>query len=89
MRFFRNPNITIAVFAIYTAIMYIILIPQNQEMSDVEKIVTVAVSVGVLGLLWVLLRKREKLRREREQEMAQHKEERKNLGKNGKDADKI
>ena len=77
MRFFRNPNITIAVFAIYTAIMYIILIPQNQEMSDVETIVTVAVSVGVLGLLWVLLRKREKLRREREQEMNDKKQQRK------------
>lgn len=89
MRFFRNPNITVALFAVYTAIMYIILLPRNTEMSDVEKWATVGVSVLVLALLWVLLRKREKLRREREQEMAQHKEERKNMGKKGKDADKI
>lgn len=89
MRFFRNPNITVALFAVYTAIMYIILLPRNTEMSDVEKWSTVGVSVLVLALLWVLLRKREKLRREREQEMAQHKEERKNMGKKGKDADKI
>lgn len=89
MRFFRNPNITVALFAVYTAIMYIILLPRNTEMSDVEKWATVGVSVLVLALLWVLLRKREKLRREREQEMAQHKEERKNIGKKGKDADKI
>lgn len=78
MKFFRNPNLTIAIFAIYTAVMYIILIPQNNEMSDTEIYVTVGVSIGVLALLWVLLRKREKLRQEREREMAQYKEERKN-----------
>lgn len=78
MRFFRNPNLTIAIFAIYTAVMYIILIPQNDEMSDTEIYVTVGVSIGVLALLWVLLRKREKLRQEREREMAQYKEERRN-----------
>ncbi len=76
MRFFRNPNLTIAIFAIYTAVMYIILIPQNDEMSNTEIYVTVGVSIGVLALLWVLLRKREKLRQEREREMAQYKEER-------------
>ena len=78
MRFFRNPNLTIAIFAIYTAVMYIILIPKNDEMSDTEIYVTVGVSIGVLALLWVLLRKREKLRQEREREMAQYKEERRN-----------
>ena len=78
MRFFRNPNLTIAIFAIYTAVMYIILIPQNDEMSDTEIYVTVGVSIGVLALLWVLIRKREKLRQEREREMAQYKEERRN-----------
>ena len=78
MRFFRNPNLTIAIFAIYTAVMYIILIPKNDEMSDTEIYVTVGVSIGVLALLWVLLRKREKLRQEREREMAHYKEERRN-----------
>lgn len=78
MRFFRNPNLTTAIFAIYTAVMYIILIPKNDEMSDTEIYVTVGVSIGVLALLWVLLRKKEKLRQEREREMAQYKEERRN-----------
>ncbi len=77
MRFFRNPNVTIALFAVYTAVMYIILLPRNTEMSSQEKWFTVGVSVVVLGLLWVLLRKREKLRRERENEMKERKEERK------------
>ena len=76
MRFFRNPNVTIAIFAVYTAVMYIILLPKNNEMSTVEKWVNVGVSGGVLALLWVLLRKREKLRRERERDME---ERRKNL----------
>ncbi|MBO5787867.1 MAG: hypothetical protein J6R07_04250 [Bacteroidaceae bacterium] len=76
MRFFRNPNVTIAIFAVYTAVMYIILLPKNNEMSTVEKWVNVGVSVVVLALLWVLLRKREKLRRERERDME---ERRKNL----------
>ena len=74
MRFFRNPNVTVAILAIYTAIMYIVLIPQNKEVSDTEKTVTVVASVGMLALLWVLLRKREKLRREREEEMDRNKE---------------
>ena len=77
MRFFRNPNVTIALFAVYTAVMYIILFPRNTEMSSQEKWFTVGVSVVVLGLLWVLLRKREKLRRERENEMKERKEEHK------------
>lgn len=76
MRFFRNPNVTIALFAVYTAVMYIILMPRNTEMSVTEKWVTGCVSVAVLALLWVLLRKREKLRREREREMNEKKEER-------------
>ena len=69
MRFFRNPNVTIAVLAIYTAVMYVILMPRNTEMSVTEKYITVGVSVVVLVLLWMLLRRREKLRRERAKEM--------------------
>ena len=69
MRFFRNPNVTVAILAIYTAIMYIVLIPQNKEVSDTEKTVTVVASVGMLALLWVLLRKREKLRKQREEDL--------------------
>lgn len=72
MRFFRNPNVTIAIFAVYMAVMYIILLPKNNEMSTVEKWVNVGVSVVVLALLWVLLRKREKLRRERERDMEEN-----------------
>ncbi len=68
MRFFRNPNTTVAILAVYTAIMYAFLFPQNNEMSNTEKWVTVGVSIVILALLWVLMRKREKLRREREKD---------------------
>lgn len=66
MRFIKNPNITIAILAIYTAIMYIYLFPKNTEMSNTEKWITVGVSAVMLLLLWFLLRRRNKLRKERE-----------------------
>lgn len=69
MRFLKNPNTTVAILAIYTAIMYIYLFPKNTEMSNTEKWVTIGVSVGILALLWVLLRRRNRLRKEREEEM--------------------
>ena len=69
MRFIKNPNITIAVLAAYTAIMYLFLFPRNTEMSNIEKWITVGVSVVVLALLWILLRYRNKLRKQREEDM--------------------
>ena len=66
MRFIKNPNITIAILAIYTAVMYIYLFPKNTEMSNTEKWTTVGISAVMLILLWFLLRRRNKLRKERE-----------------------
>lgn len=73
MRFLKNPNATIAILAIYTAIMYIYLFPRNNEMSSNEKWSIVAVSVVVLALLWVLLRRRSRLRKEREKDIENNK----------------
>lgn len=69
MRFIKNPNTTIALLAIYTAIMYIYLFPRNTEMSNTEKWITVGISAVMLILLWFLLRRRNKLRKEREDDM--------------------
>ncbi len=69
MRFLKNPNLTVAVLAIYTAAVYIYFFPRNNEMSDTEKWLTVGASVVMLGLLWLLLRRRAKLRKEREEKM--------------------
>ena len=67
MRFLKNPNLTVAVLAVYTAVVYIIFFPRNNEMSDTEKWLTVGASLVMLALLWVLLRRRSRLRREREE----------------------
>ena len=67
MRFLKNPNLTIAVLAVYTAAVYIYFFPRNTEMSTTEKWLTVCASVVMLALLWLLLRRRARLRREREE----------------------
>lgn len=66
MRFLKNHNITIAVLFIYTTCMYIYFFPRNNEMSDTEKWSIIGVSYATLVLLWFLLRRRNRLRRERE-----------------------
>lgn len=68
MRFLRNPNLVIAILAVYTAAIYLYFFPKNDEMSSAAKWATVGASVVILSLLWFLLRKREKLRRKREEE---------------------
>ena len=73
MRFIKNPNITIAILAIYTAIMYIFLFPKNTEMSTAEKWMTVGVSVVILVVLWFLLQRRNRLRKEREENLQNNK----------------
>ena len=50
MRFLKNPNLTVAVLAIYTAAVYIYFFPRNNEMSDTEKWLTVGASVVMLAL---------------------------------------
>lgn len=69
MRFLRNPNFTIAVLAVYTAVVYVYFFPRNSEMSTASKWATVGASVVILVLLCFLLRRRERLRKERENEM--------------------
>lgn len=69
MRFIKNPNVTVAILAVYTAIMYIYLFPKNTEMSNAEKWATVGASAVILVVLWFLLRRRNKLRKEREEDI--------------------
>lgn len=66
MRLLRNPNFTVALLAIYTAGIYIYFFPRNNEMSLSMKWATVGASAVMLLLLWFLLRRRERLRKERE-----------------------
>lgn len=75
MRLPKNPNITIAVLFIYTTCMYIYLFPRNNEMSNTEKWLIVAVSYIVLAVLWFMLKRRNRLRRERENDAQNNSQE--------------
>lgn len=69
MRFLKNYNLTVAILFIYTTCMYMYLFPRNTEMSETEKWSIVGVSYAVLILLWFMLRRRNRLRRERENDL--------------------
>ncbi|MBR2301532.1 MAG: hypothetical protein IKA41_06230 [Bacteroidaceae bacterium] len=75
MRFIKSPNLTIALLFLYTTGMYIYLFPRNTEMSDIEKWSIVGVSYATLVLLWFLLRRRQRLRREREEQIRSFKKQ--------------
>ena len=51
--------------------MMIYLIPKNQEISDIEKYITIGVSYVILFLLWWVLRRKENLKRQREEDIEQ------------------
>ena len=57
---------------IYTTVMFIWLLPKNQEASDMEKILTVVVAYAIIGGLYLLLRKKDKLAKERENDIHQN-----------------
>ena len=64
----RKPNLVIALLFVYTTGMYIYFFPRNSEMGTAEKWAIVCVSYAMLVVLWFLLRRRERLRREREED---------------------
>ncbi|MBR5335460.1 MAG: hypothetical protein IKV23_04220 [Bacteroidaceae bacterium] len=64
----RKPNLIIALLFVYTTGMYIYFFPRNSEMGTAEKWAIVCVSYAMLAVLWFLLRRRERLRREREED---------------------
>lgn len=64
---------------IYVTAMAIYLVPRNQNISELEKYITVAVSYVIVFLLWFVLYKKEKLADERRKDMEQRKNNPKNL----------
>ena len=67
MKRIKKHNLVVGLLFAYTTGMYIYFFPKNSEMSTTEKWLTVGASVVMLALLWVLLRRRAKLRRQREE----------------------
>lgn len=81
MKKFRKSNLLTILLFIYTTIMYIYLFPRNHEMSDTKKWIIVATSYAVLAILWFVLRRRERLRNERENELFSKYDDKKNSEK--------
>ncbi|NLZ72689.1 MAG: hypothetical protein GX905_02570 [Bacteroidales bacterium] len=66
----KSTWVFIALF-LYVTFMMLYLIPKNDEVSDLEKYITVTVSYAIIFLLWWVLRKKENLRRKREEDIKQ------------------
>lgn len=69
----RKSTWLILVLFVYVTGMMIYLIPKNQEISDIEKYITIGVSYVILFLLWWVLRRKENLKRQREEDIEQSK----------------
>lgn len=67
----RKSTWLILVLFVYVTSMMIYLIPKNQEISDIEKYITIGVSYVILFLLWWVLRRKENLKRQREEDIEQ------------------
>lgn len=81
MKRLRKSNWLCLVFLIYVTVMAVYLLPRNTEISNTEKYVTVIVSYAIVGLLWLVLRKKEKLAEERKKEAEKTKNENNNSHK--------
>ncbi len=54
---------------LYTTGMAVYFLPRNTEISDTEKYCTIGLSYVIIGILWFLLRKKERLARKREEDL--------------------
>lgn len=67
-KFKKSIWIPLALF-IYTTAMAIYFIPGNTDMSSTEKYCTIAFSYIIIALLWWVNHKKEKIARQREEDM--------------------
>ena len=65
----KRPWIIPLCLFVYTTGMFIWLLPRNDEASTSEKVITVVVAYAIILLLYVLLRKKDKMARERENDL--------------------
>ena len=49
---------------VYTTAMAVYFITRNKEISDTEKYLTVGLSYMIIALLWIVLRKKERRRKD-------------------------
>ena len=63
----KSTWVTLALL-IYVSVTAAYLLPRNTEVSDTEKYITLAISYVFVFILWLVLRKKEKLQQRRREE---------------------
>ena len=66
---YKKHKLIVGLLFVYMTGMYVYFFPRNNEMSDTEKWVIVAVSYLLLVILWFVLKRRDRLRNKREDEI--------------------
>ena len=66
---YKKHKLIVGLLFVYMTGMYIYFFPRNNEMSDVEKWAIVGVSFLLLVILWFVLKRRDRLRSRREDEI--------------------
>lgn len=72
MRKFKKSTWMPLALLVYTTAMALYFLPKNSEISDTEKWVTFGASYLIIGLLWVVLRAKEKRMEQRNKEIEKH-----------------
>ena len=76
MKKFKKSSWLVIILFVYVTLMAIYLLPRNTETSELEKYATIGLSYLVILLLWLVLRRKEKLAAEREKELKEIEEKR-------------
>ena len=66
---YKKHKLIVGLLFVYMTGMYIYFFPRINEMSDVEKWAIVGVSYLLLVILWFVLKRRDRLRSRREDEI--------------------
>ena len=66
-KFKKSTGLTVALL-IYVSATAAYFLPRNTEISNTEKYITVIASYVIVLVLWLVLRKKEELQRERREE---------------------
>ena len=72
MRKFKKSTWMPLALLVYTTGMALYCLPKNSEVSDTEKWVTFGASYLIIGLLWIVLRAKEKRMEQRNKEIEKH-----------------
>ena len=66
---YKKHKLIVGLLFAYMTGMFVYFFPRNTEMSNTEKWAIVGVSYALLVILWFVLKKRDKLRKKRENEL--------------------